>query len=75
MFLSTKCERWGQDVGNVLRMDGSRIRRRALELMFKGDVLWGGPGTARYSQVLQCTKWRRKYGKEDEIGDCSLVVP
>jgi hypothetical protein len=41
----------GLDVENVLRMDGTRIRRRALELKFKGDKPWGGPGTARYSSA------------------------
>jgi hypothetical protein len=47
-------------------MDGTRIRRMALGLKFKGDKPWGGPGTARYSSA------GRGEGM-DEIGNFSLV--
>ena len=44
----------GLDVGNVLRMDGTRIRRRALELKFKRDKNPGEgqeqPGTAAHEE-------------------------
>jgi len=51
-------------------MDGARMRRRALDLKFKVDKPWGGPGTARYSRAR---RGERKCGRRDEIGDSSLV--
>ena len=46
------------------------MRRRALDLKFKVDKPWGGPGTARYSRAR---RGERKCGRRDEIGDSSLV--
>jgi hypothetical protein len=54
-------------------MDGTRIRRRVLELKFKGDRPWGGPGTAAYEEEKEIWEvgrdWKLFVGRPVEDKD------